>query len=111
MSPNRSRRWLNALWAEGPKPPWRRSARRPPLLCLERLEDRLAPSVFAVTNTLDDGSPGSLRWAINQVNADAAATPAAPDTINFNIPWGAAKHVYYRNDSTSGHLSSGFIVP
>jgi hypothetical protein len=29
------------------------------------LEDRIVPSTFTVTNTLDDGSVGSLRWAIN----------------------------------------------
>ncbi len=44
------------------------------------------PQVFTVTNTLDDGSVGSLRWAIQQVNADGAATAAQPDIINFNIP-------------------------
>jgi len=35
---------------------------------------------FTVTNTLDDGSVGSLRWAIDQANANLAA-----DTIDFNI--------------------------
>ena len=41
----------------------RRPAFRRPLL--EVLEDRTVPSTFTVTNTLDDGSVGSLRWAIN----------------------------------------------
>jgi parallel beta-helix repeat protein len=35
-----------------------------------------------VTNTLDDGNAGSLRWAINQVNADTDSS----STIDFNIP-------------------------
>ena len=39
------------------------------------------PQTFTVTNTLDDGSSGSLRWAINQANANVGA-----DTIDFNIP-------------------------
>ncbi len=51
-------------------------------LLLERLEDRTVPSTFLVTNTLDDGSAGSLRWAVNQANADADAV----SNINFNIP-------------------------
>jgi hypothetical protein len=55
-------------------------------LCLEVLEDRTVPSTFTVTNTSDDANQvGSLRWAINQVNADSADTAAQPDTINFNI--------------------------
>src|SRR5947208_3559948 len=50
---------------------------------LESLEDRLAPSIFTVTNT-DDGGLGSLRQAI----LDAESTPNAggPDEIHFNIP-------------------------
>ena len=41
-----------------------------------------APSTFTVTNTLDDGSQGSLRWAINEVNGDSGPFP---DTIDFDI--------------------------
>jgi hypothetical protein len=48
-------------------------------LALEALEDRTVPSTFTVTNTLDDGSVGSLRWAVGQANS----TPGA-DTINFD---------------------------
>ena len=36
---------------------------------LEVLEDRLAPAVFPVSTTLDDGSPGSLRFALAQASA------------------------------------------
>jgi hypothetical protein len=47
------------------------------------LEQRELLSTFTVTNTLNDGSTGSLRWAINQVNSD---TGPFPDPIDFNIP-------------------------
>ena len=43
----------------------------------------LLAQTFTVTNTLDDGSTGSLRWAINSVNADIGL---GVDTIAFNIP-------------------------
>jgi hypothetical protein len=43
------------------------------------LEDRWLLSCFTVTNLLDDGSTGSLRWAVNEVNQ----TPGA-NTINFD---------------------------
>ena len=49
----------------------------------EQLEERILLSTFTVVNTLDDGSTGSLRWAITQVNADKSK---AVDTIDFNIP-------------------------
>jgi Bacterial Ig domain/Periplasmic copper-binding protein (NosD) len=50
----------------------------------QRLEERILLSkTFTVTNTLDNSKAGSLRWAINQVNADRGKTV---DTIDFNIP-------------------------
>jgi hypothetical protein len=49
---------------------------------LEILEDRTVPSTLLVTNTLDDGSSGSLRAAVIQADADAAA--GTSDTINFD---------------------------
>ena len=36
-----------------------------------------------VTNTLDDGSPGSLPWAINLANSDTSSLPVL---IDFDIP-------------------------
>jgi hypothetical protein len=43
------------------------------------LEDRQLLSTFTVENTLDDGSVGSLRWAIGQANATTG-----DNTINFD---------------------------
>ena len=43
----------------------------------------LLAQTFTVTNTLDDGSTGSLRWAINSANADIGL---GVDTIAFDIP-------------------------
>jgi hypothetical protein len=47
-----------------------------------QLEERLLLATFTVVNTLDDGSTGSLRWAINQVNA---RNGSGVNTINFNL--------------------------
>lgn len=44
------------------------------------MEDRLLLTTFQVTSILDDGSQGSLRWAIGQTNGGAGG-----DTIEFNI--------------------------
>ena len=41
------------------------------------------PLTLVVTNTLDDGSPGSLPWAINLANSDPSSDPV---TIDFDIP-------------------------
>ena len=68
--------------------PRRRPAFRRPLL--EALEDRTAPAVFLVTKTLDDGSSGSLRWAINQVNADTDPL----STIAFDIASSGMHTIY-----------------
>ncbi len=44
----------------------------------------IGPQTFTVTNTLDDGSVGSLRWAITQSNASIGIQ----DTIDFAIGTG-----------------------
>ena len=49
---------------------------------VQELEARMMLSTFTVTDTLDDGNTGSLRWAINQVNAD---TGTGVETIDFDI--------------------------
>jgi Bacterial Ig domain len=50
---------------------------------VQPLEDRMLLSSFTVTNTSDTTDPGSLRWAIGQVDAD---TGTGVDTIDFDIP-------------------------
>jgi hypothetical protein len=47
-------------------------------LHLEALEDRSVPAI-AVTSLLDDGSEGTLRWAVEQANMIAG-----PDTLTFD---------------------------
>src|SRR5262249_55091256 len=48
---------------------------------LEPLEPRVVPATFVVTNTTDNTSTGSLRWAINQNNTTTGQT----NIIHFNI--------------------------
>ncbi|HEV8065875.1 MAG TPA: right-handed parallel beta-helix repeat-containing protein, partial [Acidimicrobiales bacterium] len=59
--------------AEARKRRWRL---QPTLLALE---DRRLLSTWTVTSTLDDGSTGTLRWAIGQANSAGGA-----ETINFD---------------------------
>jgi hypothetical protein len=62
--------------------PRRRCAARPRRP--EQLEGRvLLAATYTVTNLLDDGNPGSLRWAIDQVDDDKGH---AVETIDFDIP-------------------------
>ena len=64
-----------------------RSARgRRRQLTLQNLEDRTTPTTFTVDNILDDGSPGSLRWAIDQANAAAGADDIVFDATLFAAP-------------------------
>ncbi|MGP0063643.1 MAG: choice-of-anchor Q domain-containing protein [Isosphaeraceae bacterium] len=56
------------------------SRRHAVVLGVERFEARFLLSTFTVTNTLDDGSNGSLRWAIGQ-----ADTATSPSTIDFSL--------------------------
>src|SRR5271163_4752163 len=53
-------------------------------LSLEVLEDRLAPAQLTVTSLLDPATltAGTLRYAVNQANTDAAQ--GISDTIVFN---------------------------
>jgi len=52
---------------------------------LTPLEDRQLLSMFPVTSTADDGSTGTLRWAVAGANADTS-----PSTIVFNLGTAAA---------------------
>jgi hypothetical protein len=54
--------WIRKLFARPPRKGPRRAR-----LAVEALERRLVPT-FTVTNLLDDGSVGSLRWAVGQAN-------------------------------------------
>ena len=51
---------------------------------MEVLEDRTVPSTFTVTNLLDDGSVGSLRWAVGQANSNPGADTIAFDSTAFS---------------------------
>src|SRR5947209_1075029 len=68
------RSWLRSLFTR----PVTRPLRKRPPQARPALEDRTVPSTFTVLNTQDDGSIGSLRWAVGQANAHAG-----PDTIHF----------------------------
>jgi hypothetical protein len=81
--------WLRPVKARRQPRAGRRNRRGRVALRLEVLEDRSLPSAYVVTTTAD-GGPGSLRDAINQVNADTAhlyASPTNPgvDEIDFAI--------------------------
>src|SRR5215475_9768752 len=74
-----ARTWFRKLFAR----PVTRSVRQAAARCrphLEVLEARLAPAAYHVTSLSDDGSAGTLRWAITQANANAGA-----DTIDFQV--------------------------
>jgi trimeric autotransporter adhesin len=79
---------LNRLQRRATKTNDRRPLWRPRL---ERLEDKLAPTVFTVINTSDSG-PGSLRQAL----LDAENTPnvGGPDRVEFNIPGGGVHTIF-----------------
>ncbi len=63
------------------RPLVRRARRRLFPLQFEAMESRLLLASLFVTSTADDGSTGTLRWAINQVNENPG-----PGTIDFDIP-------------------------
>jgi parallel beta-helix repeat protein len=69
----RSRRHASAAWSNRYR------------LNLEALEDRRLLAIWTVNSTGDDGSQGTLRWAIN--SADDDADPS--ESIRFNIGSGA----------------------
>ena len=60
----------------------RRRRRAATRWAVQPLEGRILLASFVVTSTADDGA-GSLRWAIQQVDAD---TGVSTDTIDFDIP-------------------------
>ena len=64
-------RWLRQLFRSTPAAPVVKSRRT--TLGLQRLEERDTPATFTVTNLLDDGSTGSLRWAVGQANSTSGS--------------------------------------
>ena len=56
---------------------------RPTVLALE---DRRLLSTFTVTSTLDNGSAGTLRWAVGQANSAGGAETIAFDKTVFKTP-------------------------
>src|SRR5258706_508114 len=83
---------LNWLRQRGTKTITRRTLFRP---MLERLEDKLAPAIFMVTNT-DDSGLGSLRQAMHDANT-TPNTGGVPDEIHFNIPGGGVHTIHPSN--------------
>src|SRR5215831_8661307 len=65
-----TRSWIRKLFARHPRERTIRRAAQRARLRLEALEDRYVPSTFTVNNLLDDGSVGSLRWAVGQANSN-----------------------------------------
>ena len=61
----------------------RRRRMQPTLLALE---DRRLLSTFTVTSTLDNGSAGTLRWAVGQANSAGGAETIAFDKTVFKTP-------------------------
>src|SRR4051794_11203584 len=80
------RSWLRRLFFAAARSPRKGPPRRRTRPGIEALEGRLAPATFTVLNTLDDGSQGSLRWAVGQANSTAGADNIGFDTTAFSAP-------------------------
>ena len=61
----------------------RRSRRHRRLITLEGLEERIVLSPWLVTKSVDDGSSGTLRWAIGQANAEGGGSTITFDPTAF----------------------------
>src|SRR5262245_55896196 len=84
-----------------------RHSRKPRPRCrprLEVLEGRLAPAVFTVTSTDDNGgtnpNPGDNSGTLRQAIVDANAHPnsGGPDEIHFDIPGSGVQTIALQND-------------
>jgi hypothetical protein len=80
-----TRFWIRKLFARPPGQRPFRKARFPARPALEALEQRTVPS-FTVTNTRDDGSVGSLRWAVGQANMTGGDETIDFDPMVFATP-------------------------
>ncbi len=80
---------------------------------LLRLEDRRLLSTFDVTSTADDGSTGTLGWAVSEANAAASASAivfelgTGPATITLASGPGHAGTLELSNTSASVMISDG----
>ncbi len=63
--------------------------------------------IFTVVSPLDNGTAGTLRWAIEQANANGTATT---DLINFNIPSGSPLARVIQLNSDLPILTSNIII-
>jgi hypothetical protein len=72
----------NKRWKDGPDGVRGRLRVRPTFLALE---GRTLLSTFTVNSTADDGSTGTLRWAINQANQNGQVNTIAFSSL-FNSP-------------------------
>ncbi len=79
---------------------WARGRFRPDLLALE---DRRLPSTFTVNSVADDGSIGTLRWAVEQANYGSSNTVAFDPAV-----FGTARSILLSEGSLL--LSSGSIT-
>jgi hypothetical protein len=79
------RSWIRNVFTRPAPRPIRKAPHRK-RLSVEALEDRTVPSTFSVLNTLDDGSVGSLRWAVEQANLNAGADSIEFDSSVFSSP-------------------------
>ena len=77
------RSWVRTVVARPVTRPIRRGSPRV-RLGVEGLEDRWVPSTFPVLNNLDDGSVGSLRWAVVQANSTAGVDEIVFDSGVFS---------------------------
>jgi hypothetical protein len=80
-----TRSWIRKLFA---RPVTHAIRKRPHRArpAVQALEDRTVPSTFTVTNLLDDGSAGSLRWAVDQANATGGDQTIDFDATVFATP-------------------------
>ena len=76
--------WIRKLFTRPATRPIRKVPRRS-RLDLEALERRVVPATYTVTNTLDDGSVGTLRWAVEQANLPGQDDIVFDNSV-FNTP-------------------------
>jgi hypothetical protein len=80
-----TRSWIRRVFAR-PSSHVRRRTRR---LAFDWLEDRVTPNTYTLSNVLDDGSTGCLRWAINQANSNPGPnTIVFPANLNTGLVFG-----------------------